>query len=192
MLSCALPFPVDRIAILGFNHAINSRTFGNLYLSYAFLSPRSTNKTILPSPSRLTIHRHLGILQGLVHSRLDSPGFFHTIPHLAPAADHFRVTLPFTNNMEESLDFLVKGVSVCLLLGERSLDNILALRHLGYLIFLNIRALHPTLPPNTPFPPELACFTSCFDISRLISIKKARFGISQITTRRSGSSPNPA
>jgi hypothetical protein len=192
MSSCAFPFQVDRLAILSFDHAIKSRTFGDLYLSYAFLSPHSTNKNISPSPSKLTIHRHLDILQGLIHSRLDGPGFFNTIPHLPPSANHFRVTLPFTNDMEESLDFLIEGVSVSLLLGERSQDNILTLRHLGYLIFLTIRALHSTLPPNPPFPPKLARFTSRFDISRIILVKKVRFGVSPTTSRRSGSTPNPA
>ena len=46
------------------------------------------------------------------------------------------------------------------------------------------------------FPFQVDCLAilsfTRFDISRIISVKKVRFGVSPTTSRRSGSTPNPA
>jgi hypothetical protein len=147
-------FPIDRIAILSFEQAIKTRSSGNLYLSYAFLSPRSSNPNTRPSPALATSRCQLKLLQAILHSNLDGPKYFHEIPTLLPVASHFKVSIPFTNDMDESLQFLIEGISVTLLLGERQVETILTLRHLGYLIFKAVRSLYSTFLPYNPFPPN--------------------------------------
>ncbi len=61
--SINLKFIVNRIAILSFDMAIPTRKHGNVYFSYAFLSPRSTNLTITPTPSPTTARHQLEILK---------------------------------------------------------------------------------------------------------------------------------
>jgi hypothetical protein len=129
--SCPLKFPIDRVAILSFEHAIKTRSSGNIYLSYAFLSPRLSNPINHPPPTNNTLRRHIELLQAFLHSNLDGPGRFHDIPNLPPAAPHYKVSIPFTNNMDESLNFFIEGISVNLLLGDRQTETILTLRHLG-------------------------------------------------------------
>jgi hypothetical protein len=152
---CPLLIPIDRIAILSFEHAIRTRSSGNLYLSYAFLSPRSSNPNTHPLPATATTRRQLELLQANLHTHLDGPKYFQDIPTLPPIAKHFQVSIPFINDMDESLHFLIEGISVSLLLGERQVETILTLRHLGYLIFNEVKALYSTFPPHKPFPPEL-------------------------------------
>jgi hypothetical protein len=81
--------------------------------------------------------------------------------------------------MDESLNFFIEGISVTLLLGDRQTETILTLRHLGYLIFNEIRSLYATLPPYNLFPPELNKFKTRFAIGSLISTKKVRFSVQQ-------------
>ncbi len=51
--------------------------------------------------------------------------------------------------MDESLHFFVEGVSVTLLLGDRQVETILTLRHLGYLIFNKSDPSTSRFPPTT-------------------------------------------
>jgi hypothetical protein len=81
--------------------------------------------------------------------------------------------------MDESLNFFIEGISVTLLLGDRQTETILTLRHLGYLIFNEIRSLYATLHPYNLFPPELNKFKTRFAIGSLISTKKVRFSVQQ-------------
>jgi hypothetical protein len=130
--SINLKFIVNRIAILSFDTAIPTRKHGNVYFSYAFLSPRSTNPTTTPTPSPTTAHRQLEILQGCLHARLDGPHYFDTIPNLPPLASHLRVFIPLINDMDETFRFIIDGISIGLLLGTNGPENTLTLRYLGY------------------------------------------------------------
>ena len=172
--SLGLPFTVDRVAILSFDTAIPTRQ-GSIYFSYAFLSPRTTNPHTVQHTSIHEIRRQLEILQGTLHSRLDGPNYFDTIPNLPPIASHLRVSIPLINDMDETFRYLIDGVSVALLLGNNGRENVLTLRYLGFLIFKAIRALYPTLPPYEPFPHALAKLKTRYDIGRIISVKKIRF-----------------
>ena len=71
--SCPLKFPIDRVAILSFERAIKTRSSGNIYLSYAFLSPRSSNPHNHPPTTINTSRRHIELLQAFLHSNLDQP-----------------------------------------------------------------------------------------------------------------------
>jgi hypothetical protein len=177
--NCSLSFPVDQIAILNFEHAIKTRSSGNLYLSYAFLSPRSSNPNTHPIPTTITTRRQLELLQANLHANLDGPKHFHDLPILPPIAEHFKVSIPFINDMDESLQFLIEGISVSALLGERQVETIYTLRHLGYLIFNEVKALYSTFPSHDPFPPELNKLRTRFSIGTVISTKKVRFTTTQ-------------
>jgi hypothetical protein len=142
--SCTFAFSINHVAILSFAEAIKTRALQNLYLLYA--SNPHTNS--LPTIS--TFHCQLQILQGFLHSHLDGPRHFHNIPNIPPVATHFKVLIPFTNNMDKSLQFFIEGFSVTLLLGDRQVENILTLCHLDYLIFNAVNSLHSTFPPMTP------------------------------------------
>jgi hypothetical protein len=177
--SCPLKFPINRIAILSFEHAIKTRSSGNLYLSYTFLSPRLSNPYNHPPPVVSTSRRQLELLQAFLHSHLDGPEHFHNIPNLPPVASHFKVSIPFTNNMDELLHFFIEGISVTLFLGDRQVETILTLRHLGYLIFNKVRSFYSTFPSHDPFPPNLDKFRTRFAIGSLISTKKVWFSTQQ-------------
>jgi hypothetical protein len=177
--SCPLKFPIDHVAILSFEQAIKTRSSGNIYLSYAFPSPRSSNPHNHPPTTINTSRHHIELLQAFLHSNLDGPGRFHDIPNLPPVAPHYKVSIPFTNNMDKSLNFFIEDISVTLLLGDRQTETILTLHHLGYLIFNEIRSLYATLPPYNQFPPELNKFKTRFAIGSLISTKKVCFSAEQ-------------
>ena len=173
--SLGLPFPIDRVAILSFDTAIPTRQ-GSIYFTYAYLSPRSSNPHVLPYETHTRCRRQLEILQGVLHSRLDGPNYFNTIPDLPPIANHLRVTIPLINDMDETFQFLIDGISVALLLGtNKGADNVLTQRYLGFLIFKAVRDIYPTLPPHNPFPSALNKFVTRQDIGRIISVKTIRF-----------------
>jgi hypothetical protein len=163
------------VAIINFKNAVSTRTNGNVYFTYAFLSPSTSSPKHTPPQTLITICHQLGVLQAKLHINLDSPLYFHFIPNFPPISKHLCVTMPFVNNMSESLHFLIKGISVNLLLGPSNVENTLTLRHLGYLIFRTVKTLHSTFPPHLPFPPELSKLKTCFDIEGIISVKKVRF-----------------
>jgi hypothetical protein len=172
--SINLPFVVDRVAILSFDTAIPTKQ-GSIYFTYAYLSPRSSNPFTLPYETHATIRRQLELLQGKLHSRLDGPQYFNSIPDLPPIADHLRVTIPLINDMDETFRFLIDGISVALLLGPNGADNILTQRYLGFLIFKAVRTIYPMLPPHNEFPSALRKFVTRQDIGKLISVKRIRF-----------------
>jgi hypothetical protein len=167
-----LKFIINRVVILSFGMAIPTRKHGNVHFSYAFLSPRSTNPTKTPTPSPTTARHQLEILQGCLHSRLDGPHYFDTIPNLPPLASHLRVSIPLINNMDETFRFIIDGISVGLLLGTNGSENTLTLRYLGYRIFAAFKPIYLTLPPYHPFPRALSTIRRCFDIGKFISVKK--------------------
>jgi hypothetical protein len=76
-------------------------------------------------------------------------------PTFPPVAEHFKATIPFTNDLDESLQFFIEGISASLLLDDRQLNNILTLYYLGYLIFNAVKSLYATFPQNDQFPHEL-------------------------------------
>ena len=82
--ACKCPLPVDRVAIINFEQPIQTGN-GNVYF---ILSPRSTNPQITPTlPSPYSVRRHLKILQGKLHPRLDGPNYFADTPHLPPSME---------------------------------------------------------------------------------------------------------
>jgi hypothetical protein len=170
--SCAFKFPVDCSTILSFAQAVKTRSSGNLHLSYAFLSSRLSNPHTHPPLIISTIRRQLELVQGILHSCLDGPEHFHGIPNLPSVAQHFKVAIPFTNNMDESLQFFIEGISVSFLHGDQQLEIILTLCYLGYFIFNAVESLHSTFPPQDQFPHELTKIKTHFAISVIISIKK--------------------
>jgi hypothetical protein len=173
--SWPLKFLIDRAAVISFEQAIKTRSSGNLYLSYASLSPCLPNPHNHPPPIVSISRRQLKLFQDFLHSHLDGPECFHNIPNLPPFASHFKVSITFTNDMDESLHFFIEGVSVTLLLGDRQVKTILSLHHLRYLIFNEVKSLYSTFPPHNPFPPNLNKFRTRFAIGSLIPAKK-RFG----------------
>ena len=191
LTSCSLPFPVDRVAIISFSTPMPTRGQGNVYFSYAFVSPRSTHPNQSPSPPRLTKRAQLEMLQSALHSRLDGPSFFKTIPHLPDDAKHFHVNMPFTNTMGETLCFILEGISVNLLLGDTDRENVLTLRHLGFLLFKQLKLLYPTVPPFLPFPRELARYVTRFDVGSILSVKKVKFSAVSSKSDKSDRPPPP-
>jgi hypothetical protein len=81
--------------------------------------------------------------------------------------------------MDESLHFFIEGISVTLFLGDRQVETILTLHHLGYLIFNKVRLLYSTFPPHDPLPPNLNKIRTRFAIGSLISMKKVWFSTQQ-------------
>jgi hypothetical protein len=79
--SLGLSFRIDRVAILSFDAAIPTRQ-GSIYFSYAYLSPRSTNPHNVSHLSAHETRRQLEVLQGSLHTRLDGPNYFESIPNL--------------------------------------------------------------------------------------------------------------
>jgi hypothetical protein len=130
-----------------------------------------------------TIRRQLELAQGILHSCLDDPEHLHNIPNLPPVAKHFKVTIPFTNDMDESLQFFIKGIGVSFLLGDQQLDNILTLCYLGYIIFDAVKSLHATFPPQDQFPHDLTKIKTRFAIGALQ--KKVQFSTQQSTQKQS-------
>ena len=79
-------------------------------------------------PVLATSHHQLELLQAILHSHLDGLKHFHNnIPTLPPVALHFKVSIPFTFNMDESFQFLLGGISVALLLGDHQVETLLTL-----------------------------------------------------------------
>ena len=176
--SLGLKFTIDRVAILSFDTAIPTRK-GSTYFTYAYLSPRSSNPHTLPQEPHITQRRHLEILQGSIHNRLDGPLHFDTIPDLPPIARHLTVSIPNINDMDETFQYFIEGISAPLLLGPHIMSNVLTQRYLGFLIFKAVRSIYPTLPPHSPFPSALRKFATRQDIGKLISVKKIQFNKQQ-------------
>ena len=176
--SLRLPFTIDRVAILSFDTAIPTRK-GSTYFTYAYLSPRSSNPHTSPQEPHITQRRHLEVLQGSLHNRLDGPLHFDTIPDLPPIARHLTVSIPNINDMDETFQYLIEGISAPLLLGPHLMSNVLTQRYLGFLIFKAVRSIYPTLPPHSPFPSALRKFATRQDIGKLISVKKIQFNKQQ-------------
>jgi hypothetical protein len=99
----------------------------------------------------------------------------NTVSDVPPLSTHLRITMPFTNNMGESLHFLINGISANLLLGATGVENTLTLHCLGYLFFTTVKHLHHTFSPHSNFPPELAKLKTRFDISGLILVRNMCF-----------------
>ena len=175
--SLPLKFAVDRVAILQFDKAIPTRKYGTCYFSYAFLSPHSSNPktSITPTPSSYTIQKDVETLQSCLHSRLDGPDYFNTIEHLPFDSYHFRVNLPFTNEMDETFSLLIEGITAGLLFGGTDNGSTLTGRYLGYQIFIALSDTYPTVPPHQPLPKILTKLRRRFDIGSIISVKKVRY-----------------
>ena len=175
--SLPLQFRVDRVAILQFDKAIQTRKYGTCYFSYAFLSPHSSHPktTLTPTPSRYLIQKEVETLQSSIHSRLDGPDYFNGITDLPHDAYHFRVNMPFTNEMDESFCLLVEGITAGLLFGQHESGQTLTGRYLGYQIFNALKETYPTVPPHQPLPRILTKLQRRFDIGGIISVKKVRY-----------------
>jgi hypothetical protein len=77
--------------------------------------------------------------------------------------------------MNECLEFLIKGVGPRTLLGQEEYENSDTFRHLGFLIFTVLRTFWKlNMPPTRPFPPDLACLLTRYNIMHIISTKKVR------------------
>ncbi len=95
------------------------------------------------------------------------------------------LTIPFTNDINESIQFFIKGISVSLLLGDRHLNKILTFCYLVYLIFNTIKSLHATFCLQDQIPQELTMIKTCFAIGALNSVKKVLFSTQQSTQQQS-------
>ncbi len=175
--SLPLKFTIDRIAILQFDKAIQTRKYGTCYFSYAFLSPHSSNPktTITPTPSPYTIQKDVKTLQSCIHSQLDGPDYFNTIENLPFDSYHFRVNLPFINEMDESFSLLIEGITAGLLFGSNDSGSTLTGRYLGDQIFIALMDTYPTVPPHQPLPKILTKLRRRFDIGSIISVKKVQY-----------------
>ena len=175
--SLPLQFRVDRVAILQFDKAIQTRKYGTCYFSYAFLSPHSSHPktTLTPTPSRYLIQKEVETLQSSIHSRLDGPDYFNGITDLPQDAYHFRVNMPFTNEMDETFCLLVEGITAGLLFGPHESGQTLTGRYLGYQILVALKDAYPTVPPHQPLPRILTKLQRRFDIGGIISVKKVRY-----------------
>jgi hypothetical protein len=74
--------------------------------------------------------------------------------------------------MDETFRSIIYGISIGLRLGTNSSENTLTLHYLGYLIFATIKKNYTTLPSYHPFPSILSKIRRCFDIGKLVSVKK--------------------
>ncbi len=171
--SLPLKFAVDRVAILQFDKAIQTRKYGTCYFSHAFLSPHSSNPktTITPTPSPYTIQKDVETLYRVAFIA-DSMDQTTSTPF---DSYHFRVNLPFTNEMDESFSLLIEGITAGLLFGSNDSGSTLTGRYLGYQIFVSLTDTYPTVPPHQPLPKILTKLRRRFDIGSIISVKKVRY-----------------
>jgi hypothetical protein len=77
--------------------------------------------------------------------------------------------------MHEQIEFMIDGIGPRTILSPKEYNNADSLQHLGYLIFISLRECwRCTMPKTRPFPPQLACYTTRYEIMNFISTKKVR------------------
>jgi hypothetical protein len=170
--SLSLSFPVDIVSIINYSQPIdNVKRTSSTYYSFAFISPRSTQKrenNFYSLEYSYLYARLSDLLKGPTQA-------LHNIPNLPTITKFLNITTPNINSMNERLEFLIEGIGPRSLLGQEEYENSDTFRHLGFLIFFALRACwKQNMPITHPFPPDLAKYMTRYEIMHIISTKKVR------------------
>ena len=170
--SLTLSFPVDIVSIINYSQPIdNVKRTSSTYYSFAFISPRSTQKrdgNFYSLEYSYLYTRLADLLKGPTQA-------LHNIHNLPTITRFLNITTPNINSMNERLEFLIEGIGPRSLLGQEEYENSDTFRHLGFLIFFALRACwKQNMPITHPFPPELAKYMTRNEIMHIISTKKVR------------------
>ena len=170
--SLTLSFPVDIVSIINYSQPIdNVKRTSSTYYSFAFISPRSTQKrdgNFYSLEYSYLYTRLADLLKGPTQA-------LHNIPNLPTITRFLNITTPNINSMNERLEFLIEGIGPRSLLGQEEHENSDTFRHLGFLIFFALRACwKQNMPTTHPFPPDLTKYMTRNEIMHIISTKKVR------------------
>ena len=115
---------------------------GTIYISYAFLSPRSTQQHNLNIYSSFYIIMHSQLSDQL---RLPTQ-IYKSHPAMPPLAEHLNITMPPVNALNEKITFFIEGPHPKLLLGEAHTTNIDSQRQLAFMIHRALWIQHHRTP----------------------------------------------
>jgi hypothetical protein len=113
--SLTLSFPVDIVSIINYSQPIdNVKRTSSTYYSFAFISPRSTQKrdgNFYSLEYSYLYTRLADLLKGPIQA-------LHNIPNLPTITRFLNITTPNINSMNERLEFLIEGIGPRSLLGQ--------------------------------------------------------------------------
>jgi hypothetical protein len=126
---CKFNFDADITAILNFNEAVKTKK-GDIYITYVFLSPRSTQIRAYNTYSANYLILHSRLLDQL---RQPSPAYCNDTS-LPSHITQYNITIPQINDITEKLAYIIAGFPPQFLLGNQTHINIDNLRMVGLMI----------------------------------------------------------
>lgn len=126
---CKVNFDVDISALLNFNEAVKTKR-GDIYITYVFLSPRSTQIPAYNtySPNYLILHSRL-----MDQLRQPSPTY-RSNTNLPSHITQYNITIPHINDITEKIAYILAGFPPQFLLGNQMHINIDNLRMGGLML----------------------------------------------------------
>jgi hypothetical protein len=158
---CKLNFEVDITALLNFNEAVKTKK-GDIYITYVFLSPRSTQHPSYNtySPNYLILHSRL-----MDQLRQPSPSY-RSNTNLPSHINQYNISIPHINDITEKLAYIIAGLPPQFLLGNQKHINVDNLRMGGLMLHRAIcEQLGQNLTNSFPQP------TSRFATSNYFSLR---------------------
>ena len=126
---CKFNFDVDITAILNFNEAVKTKR-GDIYITYVFLSPRSTQHPAYNTYSTNYLILHSRLLDML---RQPSPTY-RSNTNLPSHITQYNISIPHINDITEKIAYILAGFPPQFLLGNQTHINIDNLRMGGLMI----------------------------------------------------------
>jgi hypothetical protein len=155
--------PIDIVAIFNFADPIPTKG-GAIYITYAFISPRSTQQRIHNQYTPFYMVMHSRITDQLL---LPTPTYKKDL-NMPPLAQHLSITQPHIKAINEKLFAFIEGIHPKFILGNKQYTNTNNLRHLGYIIHRAITTQFKNpLPHNFP-KPNNRCHTANFMATKLV------------------------
>jgi hypothetical protein len=126
---CKFNFDVDITALLNFNEAVKTKK-GDIYITYVFLSPRSTQH-----PSYNTYSTNYLILHSRLMDQLRQPSpTYRSNTNLPSHIKQYNINIPHINDITEKLAYFIAGFPPQFLLGNQMHINIDNLRMAGLML----------------------------------------------------------
>jgi hypothetical protein len=163
IINANLHKPIDIVAIFNFADPIPTKG-GAIYITYAYISPRSTQHRIHNQYTPFYMVMHSPITDQL----LPPTPTYKKDPNMPPLAQHLSITLPHINAINEKLIVFIEGIHPKFILGDKQNNNTNNLRHLGYTIHRAITTQFKDQLPHDFPKPNNRCHTANSIATKLV------------------------